>query len=90
MADEKSFTVTVHSCFTEDGTWSIDVRLDFHDGPPPLGSTLLGVGRVALLQAIKREGQRGRALGAKKVRVRMEGQNGTGVPENPAPGTVTH
>jgi len=66
------FSVSVEAAFTEDGVWLIDARLGFRDGPPPMGSELLGLGRIALLEAIAREGQRGRALGATKVRVRLD------------------
>lgn len=67
-----SFTVSVEAAFTEDGIWLIDARLWFREGAPPkVGSNLLGEGRCALLEAIAREGARGRALGATKVQVRL-------------------
>ena len=67
------FTVSVDAEFTEDGVWIIDARLKFRDGAPPrIGSNLLGEGRLALLEAIAREGLRGRALGATKVEVRLD------------------
>ncbi len=69
------FIVSVEAGFTEDGTWLIDARLEWRDGPPPLGSRLLGLGRLALLEGIAREGWRGRALGATRVRVHMEGHD---------------
>ena len=73
------FTVSVEAAFAEDGVWLIDARLKFRDGPPQLGSDLLGEGRIALLQAIAREAERGRVLGANKVRVHMDGHEGVGV-----------
>ena len=88
MTSERPFSIDYHSGFNEEGVWYIDVRLTFHDGPPPLGSKLLGAGRVALLEAIAREAERGRALGANKVRVHMEGH--TGVLDDSDPGGVTH
>ena len=66
------FRVSVEAAFTEDGVWLIDACLKFRDGPPPVGSELLGLGRIALLEGIAREGQRGRSLGATKVRVRLD------------------
>ena len=67
------FNVSVEAAFTEDGVWLIDARLRFREGTrPKVGSTLLGEGRCALLEAIAREGARGRALGATKVRVRLD------------------
>ncbi len=74
------FTVSTEGCFTEDGIWLIDARLRFRDGPPPLGSRLLGDGRVALLEAIAREGMKGRSLGATKVRVNLEGHDIYAIP----------
>ena len=85
------FTITCHSGFNEEGVWTIDVRLHFRGSPPPLGSALLGAGRIALLQVIAREAQRGRALGATKVKYRMEGQDGAGpISDIPDPDEVTH
>lgn len=72
----KPFTATVEAGFTEDGTWLIDARLRFRDGPPELGSDLLGEGRLALLRGIAREVERGRSSGAARVRVHMEGHEG--------------
>ena len=74
---DSPFTVSVQAGFAEDGVWTIDARLRFHDGKtPPLGSRLLGEGRIALLKAIHREGLRGRTLGATRVRVRMDAGDG--------------
>jgi hypothetical protein len=75
------FTVTAQSRFTEDGVWSIDVRLTFRDGPPPVGSALLGAGRMALLQALVREVERGKALFAPRIKVHMEGHEGLDIPD---------
>ncbi len=66
------FTVSVEAGFAEDGIWRIDARLRFRDGSAPLGSDLLGEGRLALLAGITREGLRGRSLGAKIVRVHLD------------------
>jgi len=66
------FTVSVEAGFTEDGIWYIDARLKFREGVPPSGNDLLGEGRLALLAGIAREGTRGRALGAKIVRVHLD------------------
>jgi hypothetical protein len=75
--DAPPFAVAVEAGFAEDGIWVIDARLRFRDGAPPkVGSTLLGEGRCALLEAITREGARGRALGATKVQVRMDTDDG--------------
>ena len=41
------FQVSVESGFAEDGVWLIDARLQFRDGPPPVGSRLLGLAREA-------------------------------------------
>ncbi len=73
MADDAPFSVSVEAGFDESGIWVMDARLRWRDGPPPLGSRLLGLGRLALLEGIAREGLHGRALGATKVRVHMEG-----------------
>ena len=73
----KPFRVSVDAAFTEDGVWLIDARLRFRESPPPkVGSSLLGEGRCALLEAIAREGARGRTLGATKVQVRMDAGDG--------------
>jgi hypothetical protein len=79
MANEQDalpFTVAVEAGFAENGVWVIDARLAFRDGPPPDGSVLLGKGRLALLEAIEREGARGRSLGATRVQVSLEGHGG--------------
>jgi len=73
------FTIKAEAGFSEDGVWVIDARLDWRDGLPPEGSDLIGHGRLALLQAIAREGARGRALGATRVRVHMSGHHTEGV-----------
>ena len=69
------FTVAVDAGFAEDGVWVIDTRLAYRDGAPPLGSELIGRGRLALLEGIAREAQRGRSLGAARVRVHLEGHD---------------
>ena len=71
--DPAPFTVTCHAGFDEDGVWLIDARLSWRDGPPPLGSSLLGRGRLAMMRAIAKAGLQGRSLGARKVQVHMEG-----------------
>jgi hypothetical protein len=73
--DAPPFTIVVEAGFAEDGVWVIDARLEFRDGRPQEGDVLLGRGRLALLEAITREGARGRALGAIRVRVRMSGHD---------------
>jgi len=71
------FIVSVQAGFSEDGTWMIDALLQFRDGKtPPLGSPLLGEGRLALLVGIEREGLRGRSLGATRVKVLMDTGDG--------------
>ena len=75
MANDKPFTVSVEGSLSDDGVWNIDARLRWRDGAPPLGSRLLGLGRLALLEGIAREASRGRSLGATKVRVCMEGHD---------------
>ena len=71
------FTVVVEAGFSEDGTWTIDARLQYRDGKiPPLGSRLLGEGRTALLVGIGKEGLRGRTLGATRVKVTMDAGDG--------------
>ena len=71
------FTVSVEAGFSEDGIWTIDARLQFRDGKtPPIGSNLVGEGRIALLQGIHREGLRGRSLGATRVKVLMDAGDG--------------
>ena len=71
------FTVFVEAGFSEDGTWTIDARVQYRDGKiPPLGSRLLGEGRTALLVGIGKEGLRGRALGATRVKVTMDAGDG--------------
>jgi hypothetical protein len=72
---EDPFVVTVHGGFTEDGFWLIDAKLEWPDGPPTNGTVERGRGLLALLEAIAREGQRGRSLGARKVRVHYEGHD---------------
>lgn len=79
MANDAPYTVSVESGFSEDGIWVIDARLDWRDGLPPEGSELIGHGRLALLTGIAREGARGRALGATRVRVHMVGHHTEGV-----------
>jgi hypothetical protein len=73
--DAAPFTIAVDAGFAEDGVWVIDARLEFRDGRPQEGDGLLGRGRLALLEATAREGARGRALGAMRVRVRMSGHD---------------
>jgi len=71
------FTVTVESGFSEDGVWTIDARVKYRDGKtPPIGSRLLGEGRLALLAGIAKEGLRGRSLGATRVKVTMDAGDG--------------
>jgi hypothetical protein len=79
--DPAPFTVSVHAGFSEDGILLIDARLSWHADPPPLGSDLLGQGRMALLEGIGREVERGRSLNAMKVRVHMEGHDQVGEPD---------
>lgn len=52
--------------------WYIDAVLSFRDGEPAQGSEILGHGRLALLEGIVREGQRGRQLGASRALLRMQ------------------
>jgi hypothetical protein len=73
---ESSLTVICHAGFDESGVWVIDTRITWRDGPPPLGSVLLGAARSAMLTAIDAEARRGRMLGATKVRVHLEGHEG--------------
>ena len=71
------FMVSVEAGFAENGIWTIDARLRFRDGiTPPVGSRVLGEGRLALLEVIHREGLRGRALGANRVRIRLDSGDG--------------
>jgi hypothetical protein len=63
------FTVCVEAGFNEEDSWLIDARLQ------SVGSRLLGPGRFALLEAVRREAQHGRVLGATKVRVHLEGHD---------------
>jgi hypothetical protein len=58
------FTVTCHAGFDESGFWLIDAQISWRDGPPPIGSALLGRGRLALLRTIAKAGLQGRSLGA--------------------------
>jgi len=76
---EEPFTANVNAGFAEDGIWVIDARLDWRDALPPEGSDLIGRGRLTLLAAIAREGARGRALGATRVRVHMSGHHTEGI-----------
>ena len=71
MADP-DFTVTCDSHLVANGVWSIDVRVRFRDGQPAPEDVLLGRARLAVIEAMLREGARGRALGATKARVHME------------------
>ena len=73
------FDVSVEAGLTEDGTWLIDARLSWRDGPPPAGCRFLDLARRALLEVIAREADRGRSLGAMKVRVHLEGHDRVGV-----------
>ncbi len=67
------FTVSVHAGFDENGIWVIDARLRFSEGfTSKSGSNVFGEGRLALLEGIACEGLRGRALGARSVRVHLE------------------
>jgi hypothetical protein len=71
------FTVTVESGFLEEGVWTIDARVKYRDGKtPPVGSRLLGEGRLALLAGIHKEGLRGRELGATRVKVTLDAGDG--------------
>ena len=55
------------------GVWRIDASLRFHEGLTARpGDALHEQGRAALVEAIVREGIRGRALGATSVRTRMD------------------
>jgi hypothetical protein len=73
MAHEQPpFTVRVEAAFDENGVWLIDARLKFRTGTPKVGSQLLGLGRLALLEGVAREGLHGRTLGATKVRVHLD------------------
>ena len=73
------FTVSVEAVLTEEGTWLIDARLSWRDGLPPVGCRFLDLARVALLEAIARQAERGRSLGATKVRVHLEGHDRLGI-----------
>ena len=70
---EKDFRTEVIGFLGDDGVWQIDATLTFRNGlDPQPGETLLGEGRLALLQGIVTEGLRGRSMGATRVRVRMD------------------
>src|SRR5687767_14067065 len=70
------FVVTCAAQFRDDGVWIIQATLRFRDGRPADASDLLAEGRLALLQAIVREGLRGRTLGATDARVFMDEGSG--------------
>jgi len=83
MADVYSrepFTVSVEAGFTQEGIWLIDARLSWRDGPPPPGCRFLDLARVSLLDYIARETERGRSLGATKVRVHMADHDPVTIP----------
>lgn len=63
-----NFELSVTSGFTEDGEWLIDIRAD-QQIPPDVD---LGAFRLAVLEVIAREGQRGRSLNAERVRVHLD------------------
>jgi hypothetical protein len=83
------YVVSVHGSLNEDGFWVIDARLMWPQGPPRLGTTNLGEGLMALLKAIADEGQRGRSLGATKVKVHLAGHDQYGPPITTARGSDT-
>jgi hypothetical protein len=83
------YIVTAHGALTEDGFWVIDARLMWPQGPPRPGTTNRGEGLMALLKAIADERQRGRCLGASKVKVRLAGHDQFEPPINLVPGTDT-
>ena len=70
---EPEFRVSVDGAFDEAGTWVIDTEVTF---PAGLGATererLVGEARLGLLMGIAQEAQRGKALGASKVRVHLD------------------
>jgi hypothetical protein len=70
---DRDLTVTCHGHLVANGVWRIEARVRFRgDVNPRPGDEFLGRGRLALLEAVAREGARGRALGATSVRVRMQ------------------
>ncbi len=71
------FAVVVEAGFSEEGIWVIDARVKYQGGKSPaVGSRLLGEGRLALLAGITKEGQRGRSLGATRIKVLMDAGDG--------------
>lgn len=65
--------VTIDSRFVAPQVWRIDATLRFGQGlAPQPGDELYDRGRVALVEAIVREGIRGRALGATTFRARLD------------------
>lgn len=71
--DNHDFNLSVQGHLVTNGIWRIEARLRFRDGlDPQPGDDLLDDGRLALIEAILREGQRGRALGASACRVLLD------------------
>lgn len=69
---DDDFTIRAKGHLLDQGLWQIDAELHFRDGVrPEPGDLLLGMGRLALHQAILSEAARGRVQGATSVRVRL-------------------
>ena len=67
------FTVNVGGHLLTRGVWRIDGALTFRDNlDAAVHDQLLGKGRLALVNAIVREGIRGRSHGATAVQVHMD------------------
>jgi len=67
------FTVDVGGHLLTKGVWRIDGALTFKEGlDAAVRGDHLGRGRLALVNAIVREGLRGRSHGAKAVQVHMD------------------
>jgi hypothetical protein len=67
------FTLSTQGAFNESGVWMIEARLRFgRRAARQVGTALLAVTRVALMEALKREALRGRVLGASVIRVHLD------------------
>lgn len=66
----RDYVALVDGAFDETGEWFVEVSLIYREMSDPLSrETLIAEAKRALLLGVIEESQRGRALGAEKVRV---------------------
>src|SRR5262245_59735591 len=70
VTDDETFRLVVTSAMTADGIWVIHFNVEVPDSSA--GEIDLGKLRLAVVEALKREGLRGRSLGATGVLVHLD------------------